>query len=219
MPTAPRPTLTERRKAETQMEIARTAAALFSEHGAGSVTAEGIAREAGVSLRTFYRYFRTKEEAVAPLLTGGVRQWLDDLAAAPPGLPVAEALESAVRTALTPEGEEAAEALRWTRDLLRAMPDEPALRSVWHRVHSDSEESLVPVLGTLVRADTDPLEVRLLAAAVNTAMRVAVETWAAGATGSADEGEAGKQGEGRGPAETAVSCVRKLTAGLHTPRA
>ncbi|MBR7679243.1 TetR family transcriptional regulator, partial [Streptomyces daliensis] len=65
------------------------------ERGAGAVTAEGIAREAGVSLRTFYRYFRTKEEAVAPLLTGGVRQWLDDLAAAPPGLPVAEALESA----------------------------------------------------------------------------------------------------------------------------
>ena len=206
------PTLTERRKAETEWEIARCAADLFAERGAGGVTAEDIARASGVSLRTFYRYFRTKEEAVTPLLSGGVRRWLKDLAAAPGELPVAEALERAVRKALTPEDEPEAEALRRTRGLLRAVPGDPGLRSVWHRVHATTEESLVPVLTRLSREDADPLDVRLLAAAANAAMRIAVETWAAQENPPA----AGEKG---GPAETAVQCLRKLTEGLNVPRA
>ncbi|MFI9052691.1 TetR/AcrR family transcriptional regulator [Streptomyces sp. NPDC053427] len=211
MPTAPRPSpaarpsLTERRKAETQLEIARTAAALFAERGA-AVTADEIARAAGVALRTFYRYFRTKEDAVAPLLAVGVRQWLDDLAAPPAGPdapPVREALERAARRALTPADAPATEALHWTRGLLRAMPGDPALRAVWHRVHHDSEEALVPILARLT--DAGPLAVRLGAAAANTAMRVAVEEWASG-----DEPEDGPQG----PAELVIRGMRALTAGL-----
>ncbi|MYT29743.1 MULTISPECIES: TetR family transcriptional regulator [unclassified Streptomyces] len=214
MPTAPRPTappaparpsLTERRKAETQLEIARTAAALFAERGPG-VTADEIARASGVALRTFYRYFRTKEDAVAPLLAVGVRQWIGDLAAAtavPEAPPARTALEQAARRALTPADEPAAEALRWTRGLLRAMPGDPALRAVWHRVHHDSEEELRPVLARLTGAD--PLTVRLAAAAANTAMRVAVEEWAAG--------DARADGP-HGPAELVVRGMRALTAGL-----
>ncbi|GCD38768.1 TetR family transcriptional regulator [Streptomyces chrestomyceticus JCM 4735] len=222
MPTAPRPTapapapllpaalsLTERRKAETQLEIARAAAALFAERGS-AVTADDIARSAGVALRTFYRYFRTKEDAVAPLLAVGVRQWLADLrrmAAEADGRSVRDVLERAARQALTPSDERAAEALRWTRGLLRAMRDDPALRSVWHRVHHDSEEALIPVLAGLT--DGGPAEVRLAAAAANTAMRVAVETWAA-------EGEGDGEGEGEAgdPAELVGRGMRALTAGL-----
>ncbi|MFH8572177.1 TetR/AcrR family transcriptional regulator [Streptomyces sp. NPDC017993] len=211
MPTAPRPatpsrpSLTERRKAETQLEIARTAAALFAERGA-AVTAEEIARTAGVALRTFYRYFRTKEDAVAPLLAVGVREWIDDLtaeAAGPDAPPARDALERAARQALTPADAPAEEALRWTRGLLRAMPGDPALRAVWHRVHHDSEEALMPVLAKLTGAG--PLELRLAAAAANTAMRVAVEEWAAG--------DAPADGPD-GPAELAGRGLRALTAGL-----
>ncbi|ARF54610.1 TetR family transcriptional regulator [Streptomyces gilvosporeus] len=218
MPTAPRPSaarpsLTERRKAATQQEIARTAAALFAERGA-AVTAEEIARASGVALRTFYRYFRTKEDAVAPLLAVGVRDWIDDLAAQAEGgdgggadaPPVREALERAARRALTPADPPATEALHWTRGLLRVMPGDPALRAVWHRVHHDSEEALKPVLARLTGAD--PLTVRLAAAAANTAMRVAVEEWAAG-----NEPEDGP----RGPAELASRAMRALTAGLAEP--
>lgn len=64
--------LTERRKAATQLDIARAACELFAEHGPDGTTAEDIAHRAGVALRTFYRYFRNKQEAVAPLLAGGV---------------------------------------------------------------------------------------------------------------------------------------------------
>ncbi|MCK7623195.1 TetR/AcrR family transcriptional regulator [Streptomyces sp. RS10V-4] len=204
-PTPARPSLTERRKAATQLEIARTAAALFAERGP-EVTAEEIARASGVALRTFYRYFRTKEDAVAPLLARGVRQWIEDLAAVtagPDAPPAREALERAARRALTPADAPAAEALRWTRGLLRAMPGDPALRAVWHRVHHDSEEALREVLARLTGAGA--LEVRLAAAAANTALRVAVEEWAAG-----DAAPDGPQG----PAELVARGMRALTAGL-----
>lgn len=205
MPSAP--SLTERRKAATELEIARAAAALFAEHGT-AVTADDIARAAGVALRTFYRYFRTKEDAVAPLLAVGVRQWLADLrrlAGGPAAPPVRDVLEQAARRALTPSDEGAAEALRWTRGLLRVMRDDPALRAVWHRVHHDSEEALVPVLAGMTGAGAP--EARLAAAAANTAMRVAVETWAAADDGAPDE-------RADGLAELVVRNMRALTAGL-----
>lgn len=117
--------------------------------------------------------------------------------------PVRETLERTARRSLNPADEPAAEALRWTRGLLRVMPDDPALRAVWHRVHHDSEEALMPVLARLTGAG--PLETRLAAAAANTAMRIAVEEWAAG--DGAPEGA-------QGPAALVTRCMRALTAGL-----
>lgn len=143
---------------------------------------------------------------MAPLLADGVRQWIDELGAAPAGPdapPVRETLERTARRSLTPADEPAAEALRWTRGLLRVMPDDPALRAVWHRVHHDSEQALMPVLARLT--GTGPLETRLAAAAANTAMRVAVEKWAAG-----DGPSEGPQG----PAGLVTRYLRALTAGL-----
>ncbi|POX37368.1 TetR family transcriptional regulator [Streptomyces sp. Ru73] len=201
-PSSARPaTLTERRKAATELEIARTAAALFAERG-GAVTAEDIARAAGVAPRTFYRYFRTKEDAVAPLLTWGVRSWterLAELAAREPELPLGEVLERAAREALTPADARAAEALEWTRGLLHAMRDNPALRAVWHRAHHESELALTEVLARAGAAG--PLEVRLAAAAADGALRAAVEVWAAGESDEA-------------PAELAVRGLRLVGAGL-----
>ncbi|MFB6843161.1 TetR family transcriptional regulator, partial [Streptomyces sp. NPDC056361] len=78
----PSPSLTERRKAATQLDIARAAAELFTERGPDGTTAEDIAQRAGVALRTFYRYFRSKQDAVAPLLAGGADRWRQELAEA-----------------------------------------------------------------------------------------------------------------------------------------
>ncbi|WP_441249126.1 TetR family transcriptional regulator [Kitasatospora sp. McL0602] len=200
--TTPRPSLTERRKAATQQEIALAAALLFAEHGPDATTAEDIARAAGVSLRTFYRYFRTKEDAVAPLLSAGVRHWVTELAAAPPELSLGAALERSARIAVTPAPNRPAEALSWTRGLLRVVPGAPDLLAVWHRVHHESELALTPALATLAGPDADPLEIRLTAAAANTGMRVAMETWAA------------SDAPVTAAADLAARCIRELTAGL-----
>ncbi|MCB5170221.1 TetR/AcrR family transcriptional regulator [Streptomyces bambusae] len=203
--TGPGPkSLTERRKAATQLDIARAACALFAERGPDGTTAEDIALGAGVALRTFYRYFRSKQDAVAPLLARGGDEWRALLEAADPAEPLREVLEEAVRQALTvgPEGEEA---LRWTRGLLRAAASDPALRAVWYRVNQDSEERLVPVLARLAGPGADPLDVRLLAAAATDAIRIALELWAAGEDDATGPGS---------PVDLALRALTRLTASL-----
>ncbi|MEV0118575.1 TetR family transcriptional regulator [Streptomyces sp. NPDC050844] len=212
-PTQPsQPSLTERRKAATQLDIARAAAELFAERGPDGTTAEEIAGRAGVALRTFYRYFRNKQDAVGPLLAGGGAQWRTRLAALDPAAGVATALERSIADALTAADDRAVESLEWTRGLLRAAQDDPALRAVWYRVNQESEEQLVPVIAGLAGGDADPLDVRLAAAAATDAVRLALETWAAT--------DAPAEGPGS-PAALAVHCLRELTGGLRllaTPR-
>lgn len=203
---APR-SLTGRRKAQTQLDIAHCAAELFADRGTSGVTAEDIATAAGIGLRTFYRYFRTKEEAVTPLLSAGVSNWLRDLAATPAGTPVTTALEDSARRALSPPGPIGPDSLPLVRDLLRAVPGDPALESAWFRIVHDTEESLAEILGALMGPDADPLDVRLTAVAANTAMRLAIQTWAGADAAGSDPT----------PADIVVRCIRTLTAGLGHP--
>ncbi|MER6095369.1 TetR family transcriptional regulator [Streptomyces sp. NPDC001728] len=203
--TPPTRTLTERRKAATQLDIARAAAELFTERGPDGTTAEDIAQRAGVALRTFYRYFRSKQDAVAPLLAGGADRWREILATTEPGAALPEALERSIAASLNARDEEAAEGLRWTRGLLRAAIEDPALRAVWYRVNQESEERLREVVAGLAGPDADPLEVRLAAAAATDAIRIALESWA--------ESDAPVTGEGS-PAGLAVRCLRELMGGM-----
>ncbi|MEU9601109.1 TetR family transcriptional regulator [Streptomyces sp. NPDC048109] len=204
----PPPSLTERRKAATQLDIAHAAAELFATRGPEATTAEEIARRAGVALRTFYRYFRSKQDAVGPLLTVGADRWRALLAQASPGAAPGPALRQAVEEALATPDPQAVEALLRTRGLLRAAADDPALRAVWYRVNQESEELLVPVIARLADGRREPLEVRLIAAAATDAIRIALETW----SGT----EAPTEGPGS-PADLAVRCLRRLLGGLDTP--
>ncbi|WP_053656107.1 TetR/AcrR family transcriptional regulator [Streptomyces sp. MMG1121] len=201
----PPTSLTERRKAATQLEIAHAAAELFAAQGPHATTAEEIARHAGVALRTFYRYFRSKQDAVSPLLADGADRWRALLAAAEPGTGLSRALESAVEQSLAAPDEEAERALLRTRGLLRAATDDPALRAVWYRVNQESEERLVPVVARLAGGRLQAVQVRLVAAAATDAIRIALETWAGT--------DAGVTGEGS-PAALALDCLRQLVGGM-----
>ncbi|MGW7270288.1 TetR/AcrR family transcriptional regulator [Streptomyces sp. NPDC054864] len=222
--------LTERRTAETRLDIARTAAALFVENGLRGTRAEDIARAAGVAPRTFYRYFATKEEAVAPLFAAGAQQWADAVRGAPAGLSLRDALRHAAASALVPDSDAApgpaagdaeapgpaagdaealgpaagdAEALEWVRALLRMTGESAALRAVWSDACHASEQTLTTVLGEREGrgAGAPSLELRLTAAVASAAVRVAVETWA-----SADAPTDGPTG----PAALAAHCIEAL---------
>ncbi|MET8688434.1 TetR family transcriptional regulator [Streptomyces sp. NPDC004732] len=196
MPDTPAVSLTERRKNETRLDIARTAAALFVADGLRATRAEDIARSAGVAPRTFYRYFPTKEESVAPLFTAGAQQWAEAVRRAPAGLSVPDALRHAVTEALAVDTPGAAESLDWVRSLLRMSAESPALRAVWADACHASEQTLLAILAE--RAGSEPtLDLRLAAAVASVAVRVGVEAWSA-------------EGASEGPAVLAERCLAAL---------
>ncbi|ANJ07998.1 MULTISPECIES: TetR/AcrR family transcriptional regulator [Streptomyces] len=179
--------LTERRKAETRMEIARAAARLFVGQGLRATRAEDIARAAGIAPRTFYRYFAAKEEAVAPLYALGAERWVRTVRDAPAELSPPEALEHAVRHTLTPGAGVSAASWEWARILIRLAASSPALRKVWAEVCLGTERGLVEVLAARMSGGDDNVAVRLAAsprlhfaaAVAGAAVRVAAEDWAA----------------------------------------
>ncbi|WP_436961157.1 TetR/AcrR family transcriptional regulator [Streptomyces sp. SudanB182_2057] len=138
------------------MEIARAAAALFVRQGLRATRAEDIAQAAGIAPRTFYRYFATKEEAVAPLYAAGARRWIEAVRTAPAGLPVPQALEHAVRHTLTPGLGVSAASWEWLRTLVRLADTSPALRKVWAEVCLSSEDALAEILAARENGPTTP---------------------------------------------------------------
>ncbi|MFF7533249.1 TetR/AcrR family transcriptional regulator [Streptomyces bobili] len=144
-PSAPA-SLTERRKAATRMEIARAAAGLFAARGLKATRAEDIAQAAGIAPRTFYRYFASKEEAVAPLYAAGAQRWAEAVREAPPELTPPEALDHAVRQTLTPGVGISSASWEWVRTLIRLASASPALGKVWAEVCHASEGALGEVL-------------------------------------------------------------------------
>ena len=111
------PTLRERTRRAVHAEITATAMRLFAENGFEATTVDQIAREAGISRRSFFHYFGSKEDLV-----------LGDTVAL--GEKVRAALEA------RPASESAWQALREAIMVLRAdgMPDisEIALAQLYH---------------------------------------------------------------------------------------
>jgi AcrR family transcriptional regulator len=56
--------LRTRRRNETRLEVQRAALDLFERHGFDETTVDEIACAAGISPRTYFRYFATKEESI-----------------------------------------------------------------------------------------------------------------------------------------------------------
>ncbi|MEV5659773.1 TetR/AcrR family transcriptional regulator [Streptomyces flaveolus] len=185
--------LTERRKAETRMDIARAAARLFVHQGLRATRAEDIAHAAGIAPRTFYRYFATKEEAVAPLYALGAERWIEAVRDAPAELSPPQALEHAARHTLTPGAGVSVASWEGARTLIRLAETSPALRKVWADVCHLTERALGEALAERVAAarcegDDNVAEapvagprLRFAAATAGAAVRVAVEYWAASA--------------------------------------
>ncbi len=196
-PAASAASLTERRKTETRMEIARAAAGLFVRQGLRATRAEDIARAAGVAPRTFYRYFAGKEDAIGPLYATGAQRWVEAVRAAPAGMPLPRVLEDAVRHTLTPGRGVSAASWDWVRTLIRLARADPALHRVWAEACRTAERNLAQVLAERLTAthlpcdadadadaDADNVADRgrlcFTAAVASAAVRTATECWAAG---------------------------------------
>ncbi|MGE0881100.1 MAG: TetR family transcriptional regulator [Acidimicrobiia bacterium] len=85
----------ERSRRHMLGEITAIALRLFAERGYENVTVDEIAAEAGISSRTFFRYFATKDEVITQFSRRLVERLLDALAARPESEGAVTALRNA----------------------------------------------------------------------------------------------------------------------------
>jgi AcrR family transcriptional regulator len=163
-----RPPLTERRKAETRLEVAREAVRLFASKGVAGTSADEIAAAAGISVRTLWRYFPSKEACVWPLLAAGIQTLTRSLREWPPGRGIADTFEERA----TDDGAVDMPAMV---ALIRLTATEPGLRAVWLQAHDDAEPVIVAALARRTALPEDDLRVKVRAALINSALRAAVE--------------------------------------------
>lgn len=158
------------KQAQARLAVSRHAAALFWEHGVAATSGDDIAAAAGLSTRTIWRYFRSKESCVEPLLAKSLERFLASAHRWPHELSLIEHLAAeAITYPLSPQdiADEVA-ALR----IATMSNSDPALRTAYLMVHDEMERGLIPVIADRLDLAADDLTVRLCAATVTGAFRV-----------------------------------------------
>jgi AcrR family transcriptional regulator len=164
---------TDDKQAQARLQVSRHACDLFWERGVAATTGDDIAAAAGLSTRTIWRYFRTKESCVEPVLAVSAKRFIALAERWPAELSLADHMaDDMVENPLT-ERELADEvaALR----IATMSASEPALRTAYLMVHDEMERGFIPVVARRLRLPEDDLTVRLCAAAVTGAFRVVDE--------------------------------------------
>ncbi|MDD9371449.1 MAG: TetR family transcriptional regulator [Acidimicrobiales bacterium] len=166
--------LRERKKAETRQALSSAAVRLASEFGPDGVTVEAIAEAAGVSPRTFFNYFSTKDDAILGISPSDPPDMLNDLVERPPHETPLEALRGMALAA--------ASRLEMTADEHMARfeltQQHPALAIRRAALFSEVERRLAEEIArrTGLDVDRDPFPGLVVAAAI-AALRVAMGVW------------------------------------------
>ncbi|MFT4051205.1 MAG: TetR family transcriptional regulator [Microbacterium sp.] len=170
----------ERVRDLVRAETAEVAVRVFAEHGFDQTTVDDVAREAGISRATFFRYFGSKEEAVvASVESGGLdfgallRTQASDVTGAGSAWDVLTNVFEAGMASI----ERDASDLRGLRARTRMITQTPSLRAHLSEKRRSQEESLVEALTDL---GADPLTARVLAAIALAAYELTWQEWSAG---------------------------------------
>ncbi|MEB3071608.1 TetR/AcrR family transcriptional regulator [[Mycobacterium] vasticus] len=161
------------RSERTREALRQAALVRFLAQGVEDTSAEQIAADAGVSLRTFYRHFTSKHDLLFADYDAGLQWFRAALAARPQGEPVVESVQAAIFA--FPYDVEAVTRIA----ALRAEELDPE-RIVRHirQVEADFADAVAERL----RATTvgDPLRVAVAARCVGAAVFAAMEVWMLG---------------------------------------
>ena len=170
------PGLRERTRRAVRAEIGGAAMRLFLEQGFEATTMEQIAHEAGISRRSLFRYFGTKEDIVLGNLVESGLAVRDALEARPASEPPWEALRAALE-ALTLDPEYSPER---TLKISKMLYGTPSLRAGHLEKRLRWQELLVPNIRMRLGAEAgdapDPRAQAIVACAL-TCLDVAGEIW------------------------------------------
>ncbi|MGE2737450.1 TetR/AcrR family transcriptional regulator [Mycolicibacterium vaccae] len=153
--------------------MSRHACALFWERGVSSTSGDDIAAAAGLSTRTIWRYFRTKESCVEPVLARTAQRFIALAHRWPAELSLADHMKADMAENPLAE-EELADEMAALR-IATLSVEEPALRTAYLMVHDEMERDFVPVVAKRLHLPENDLTARLCAAAVTAAFRIVDE--------------------------------------------
>lgn len=159
---------------EARLAVARKAARLFIDHGVADTSGDDIAAASGLSKRTVWRYFRTKESCVEPLFTASALRFARALQEWPLDASVEDYLHRAIRPdEYTPQmiSDEILAV-----QLVAFCPREPDLRTTWLNSCHLLEEELLAVVSKRANRSVLDFDARLCAATIMAAIRVVDES-------------------------------------------
>lgn len=156
------------------IDVARSAARLFLEKGVAGTSGDEIADVAGISKRTLWRYFRTKESCIEPLFALTSQRFAEKLKNWPLDMSVERYLELAYDFSKIHAQE--IEDGRLVVHLIARLEDEPALLEPFFMATRMTEMTMAGVIASRLDLSPTDFEVRLCAATVAAAMRVIDET-------------------------------------------
>jgi AcrR family transcriptional regulator len=200
--------VSDEQRQRQRLDLSRHAVRLFAEQGVAATSGEQIAQAAGVSERTFWRYFPHKESCVEPLLTKMVDAFCLVLRAWPPELELIDHL----RAAYSPVVDSSDEDVDAVLAVVRLTHGEPALRAAYLVLRERAEDALAEVLARRLGRPADAIEVRVQAAAMSAVLRVATDDVAQAAV----EGVTTETLERH--REQMASAVNRVLRGLSPPR-
>lgn len=164
-----------RRRRLLQDEIERIAIRLFVERGYDTVSVDDIAAEAGMSGRTFFRYYASKDEILRRYQSALTEALLDAFAAQPADVPALRALREAYASTSAVAGPDREQ----VRALGRLLATAPAVhaRSVGEALLDDR---LTRECARRSGAQTSDLRCAVLIAGVSAAAQVGWSRWVTG---------------------------------------
>jgi AcrR family transcriptional regulator len=164
--------LRDRTRAAVRAELAALALELFAEHGFEETTVDDVARAAGMSKRSLFRYFATKEDMVL----GAVDSMGDAVADELRGRPADEDPWQSLRTVLCAWEERiATSADRLAR--LRLIEETPALHARHAQRRETARRQIAAALRERPGSNLDPFAADLLTAAAGAALEAASREW------------------------------------------
>ncbi len=163
----------DRQRAALRAEIITAACALFAEQGFEATTVDQIAGAVGISRRSFFRYFGTKEDVLLGDLAGRGDAVARALARRPAGEGPWQALRAAMADSVSEVPRDASQDLA----IGRIMRDTPSLRYRRTEKRLHWNEALVPMLAARIGGHGAEFTAAAIVAAALSCLDVASDAW------------------------------------------
>ncbi|OPF84275.1 TetR family transcriptional regulator [Streptomyces antioxidans] len=171
-PTKGRGGMSDQRRHRLRLDVSREASRLFWAQGVDATSGDQIAEAVGLSTRTIWRHFRSKESCAEPIVMRGVEWEMSTLRSWPPQL----SLEVHFAAESSKFGREASDVERMDTELaikmIRLADTEPAIRTAWLMACDQVEREMAEIIAGRLGLPAEDLDVRVHAAAASAALRV-----------------------------------------------